>query len=72
MELLPGGSSLPVTEDNKMQYLDLLAQYRLATSVQDEIEAFLKGKLKWKQFYFFLFHGMVSNRQYNIPVEYIN
>lgn len=43
VELLPGGSSLPVTEDNKMQYLNLLAQYRLATSVQEEIEAFLKG-----------------------------
>ncbi|XP_071486996.1 apoptosis-resistant E3 ubiquitin protein ligase 1-like [Diadema antillarum] len=43
VELLPGGSSLPVTNDNKIQYLDLLAHYRLATSVSDEIEAFLKG-----------------------------
>ncbi|XP_030855144.1 apoptosis-resistant E3 ubiquitin protein ligase 1 isoform X1 [Strongylocentrotus purpuratus] len=43
VELLPGGSSLQVTEDNKMQYLDLLAQYRLSTSVQEEIDAFLKG-----------------------------
>lgn len=28
---------------SKHQYLDALAQYRLATSIKDELEAFLKG-----------------------------
>ena len=32
-----------MTESNKKEYLDLLAQYRLASSVKQEIEAFAKG-----------------------------
>ena len=45
-ELKPGGAQIPVTESNKKEYLDLLAQYRLATSVKQEIEAFVKGMIK--------------------------
>ena len=45
VELMPGGASIAVTNENKIQYLDVLAQHRLSKSVQDEIEAFLKGKL---------------------------
>ena len=45
-ELKPGGAQIPVTESNKKEYLDLLAQYRLATSVKQEIEAFVKGTIK--------------------------
>lgn len=41
--MLPNGSRTPVTNGNKMEYLDALAQYKLARSVQEEIEAFLKG-----------------------------
>ena len=37
------GEDIEVTEENKMQYLDRLAQYRLAKCVKDEIEHFLKG-----------------------------
>ena len=43
IDLLPNGSKIPVTNDNKLQYLDLLAQHRLANSVRDEIDSFLKG-----------------------------
>ena len=43
VELKPGGSQIPVTESNKKEYLDLLAQYRLSSSVKQEIEAFAKG-----------------------------
>ena len=43
MELCPGGSRMPVTNDNKLQYLDALAQYRLATAVREQIDAFLRG-----------------------------
>ena len=46
MELKPGGSQIPVTESNKKEYLDLLAQYRLASSVKQEIEAFAKGNCR--------------------------
>ena len=43
VELLPNGAKIPVTNENKLQYLDLLAQHRLANSVKDEIDSFLKG-----------------------------
>ena len=46
MELKPGGSQIPVTESNKKEYLDLLAQYRLSSSVKQEIEAFAKGNCR--------------------------
>uniref|UniRef100_A0A224Z314 HECT-type E3 ubiquitin transferase n=1 Tax=Rhipicephalus zambeziensis TaxID=60191 RepID=A0A224Z314_9ACAR len=42
-ELIPGGSKIRVTNQNKLMYLDALAQYRLATSVREEVEYFLKG-----------------------------
>lgn len=42
-ELIPNGSKIRVTNQNKLMYLDALAQYRLATSVREEVEHFLKG-----------------------------
>jgi hypothetical protein len=43
VSLKPGGASIEVTNENKMEYLNCLAQYRLVYRVKDEIEAFLKG-----------------------------
>ncbi|KAI5710424.1 hypothetical protein M8J75_008552 [Diaphorina citri] len=43
VELIPNGSKIPVTDENKLSYLDALARYRLVSSVKDEVEAFLKG-----------------------------
>lgn len=43
VDLVPGGSNIRVTNKNKLQYLDQLAQYHLATCVKDEVENFLKG-----------------------------
>jgi hypothetical protein len=43
VELVPGGIKIRVTNQTKHQYLDALAQYRLANSVKDEMEHFLKG-----------------------------
>lgn len=44
VELISGGAQIGVTNENKMHYLNLLAQYRLATQVRDEVEHFLKGE----------------------------
>ncbi|CAH1986606.1 unnamed protein product [Acanthoscelides obtectus] len=43
IELIPNGSKIRVMNSTKLQYLDALAQYKLATSIKDEMEAFLKG-----------------------------
>ncbi len=43
VDLKPNGASIRVTEANKMEYLDRLAQYRLVTSVQEATDQFLEG-----------------------------
>ncbi|XP_048450100.1 apoptosis-resistant E3 ubiquitin protein ligase 1-like, partial [Rhincodon typus] len=42
VELIAGGAQIPVTNDNKIFYLNMLAQYRLASQVRQEVEYFLK------------------------------
>lgn len=44
VELMTGGAQTPVTNANKIFYLNLLAQYRLASQVKEEVEHFLKGE----------------------------
>lgn len=41
--LVDHGEKMNVTERNKLQYLNLLAQYRLARQTKAETEHFLKG-----------------------------
>jgi hypothetical protein len=40
---VPNGSTKLVTNENKEEYLNALANYRLGTKVKKEIEAFCKG-----------------------------
>ncbi|KAM5129254.1 apoptosis-resistant E3 ubiquitin protein ligase 1 isoform 1-T2 [Mantella aurantiaca] len=43
VELIPGGAHILVTNENKIYYLNLLAQHRLCNQVREEVEHFLKG-----------------------------
>ncbi len=43
VDLIPGGSGVPVTDRNKAEYLDALAQRRLYTRMRAQTEAFLQG-----------------------------
>ncbi|EDV29915.1 uncharacterized protein TRIADDRAFT_18936 [Trichoplax adhaerens] len=43
IELKPNGKNCVVNNDNKIEYLDLLAQQRLCKEIQEEKNAFLKG-----------------------------
>ncbi|KAM6254069.1 apoptosis-resistant E3 ubiquitin protein ligase 1 isoform 3-T3 [Spheniscus humboldti] len=43
VELVTGGAQVPVNNENKILYLNLLAQYRLANQVREEVDHFLKG-----------------------------
>ncbi|KAG5018915.1 hypothetical protein JHK87_014770 [Glycine soja] len=42
-ELIPGGRNTKVTEENKHQYVDLVAEHRLTTAIRPQINAFLEG-----------------------------
>lgn len=41
--LKEGGQSIPVTNENKREYVQLSAEYRLVLSIKEQIEAFLSG-----------------------------
>lgn len=43
VELIPGGSHTPVTDSNKQQYVERLAQYLLVERVSEPLHAFLQG-----------------------------
>ncbi|XP_065881477.1 E3 ubiquitin-protein ligase UPL2-like [Euphorbia lathyris] len=42
-ELIPGGRNIKVTEENKHQYVDLVAEHRLTTAIRPQINAFMEG-----------------------------
>jgi E3 ubiquitin-protein ligase HUWE1 len=42
-ELIPGGRNIRVTEENKHEYVDLIAEHRLTTAIRPQINAFLDG-----------------------------
>lgn len=42
-ELIPGGANIPVVEENKLQYVQLIAYARMATSIKLQLESFLTG-----------------------------
>ena len=44
VSLIENGEEIEVTEDNKIKYLNLLAQQQLVRSVKEETEVFLKGE----------------------------
>ncbi|AQK40048.1 E3 ubiquitin-protein ligase UPL1 [Zea mays] len=42
-ELIPGGRNIRVTEENKHEYVDRVAEHRLTTAIRPQINAFLEG-----------------------------
>ncbi|KAG6891038.1 hypothetical protein C0992_010700 [Termitomyces sp. T32_za158] len=43
IELKAGGADVPVTEENKKEYVDLIVDYRISKRVKDQFEAFMSG-----------------------------
>ena len=48
VELKPGGAGIPVKEDNKHEYVQLITEYKMTNAIQLQINSFLDG-----------FHGVV-------------
>lgn len=42
-ELIPGGRNIRVTEENKQQYVDAVADFRMTAAIRPQINAFLAG-----------------------------
>eukprot|EP00729_Bicosta_minor_P012229 gene12229-16414_t len=43
VELKPGGAKIPVTDENKAEYLQLFVQHRLIGAIKDQVQAFQTG-----------------------------
>lgn len=43
IDLLPDGRNVPVTQENKIEYVKLITEQKLTKSIQEQIDAFLKG-----------------------------
>ena len=44
VDLIPNGRDVPVTEDNKHEYVRLVVEHKLLSSVKEQMEEFLTGK----------------------------
>jgi hypothetical protein len=43
VELVPGGSHIHVTQANKKEYVKLICEYKMTTSITPQVDSFLKG-----------------------------
>jgi len=43
VDLIPNGREVPVTEENKHEYVRLVVEHKLLSSVKEQMESFLKG-----------------------------
>lgn len=43
VELKPGGGEIDVTEENKAEFVELKAQWRLTRGVEEQTKAFMQG-----------------------------
>ncbi|TFK61394.1 HECT-domain-containing protein [Pluteus cervinus] len=46
VELKPGGEDIPVTEENKKDYVDAVVAYRIAKRIKEQFGAFMEGLLE--------------------------
>ncbi|KAL7986594.1 hypothetical protein Chor_012877 [Crotalus horridus] len=42
-ELIPGGKTIPVTNENKISYIHLMAHFRMHTQIKNQTAAFING-----------------------------
>lgn len=46
IDLIPGGESISVTEENKKDYVDSVVAYRISKRVKEQFDAFMEGLLE--------------------------
>ena len=43
IDLIPDGRKIPVTDETKQKYVDLVCEHRMTTAIEKQIKAFLEG-----------------------------
>ncbi|EEB95035.1 hypothetical protein MPER_06057, partial [Moniliophthora perniciosa FA553] len=46
IDLKPGGADIPVTEENKKEYVNAIVEYRISKRVKDQFDSFMEGLLE--------------------------
>ncbi|KAF9013244.1 hypothetical protein BDQ17DRAFT_1536926 [Cyathus striatus] len=46
IELKPGGGDVPVTEENKKEYVEAVVQYRISRRIKEQFDSFMEGLLE--------------------------
>ncbi|ESK90467.1 ubiquitin-protein ligase [Moniliophthora roreri MCA 2997] len=46
IDLKPGGADVPVTEENKKEYVNAIVDYRISKRVKDQFDSFMEGLLE--------------------------
>lgn len=75
VELKPGGKDIPVTNDNKIEYIHLLSDYKLNTQIHQQVIAFRNGIASvinpdiLKLFNFHEFQNLMSGDKETIDVD---
>lgn len=75
VELKPGGKDIPVTNDNKIEYIHLLADYKLNKQIHEQVIAFRQGISSvinpdmLKMFNFNEIQNLISGCKENIDVD---
>jgi E3 ubiquitin-protein ligase HUWE1 len=63
IDLIPDGRNIPVTQENKEEYVQRVVEYKLAGSVKEQLENFLKGKTA------FVCYGVLFTANLNTKVS---
>ena len=55
-ELKPGGNDIKVTEENKLEYIELMVEWRFNRGIEDQTKAFFTGfnsvlPIEWLQYF---------------------
>lgn len=46
IDLKPGGEDVPVTEENKKEYVDAVVEYRISKRIKAQFDSFMEGLLE--------------------------
>lgn len=75
VELKPGGRDIPVTNDNKIEYIHLLSDYKLNRQIHEQVIAFRRGIASvintdiLRMFNFNEFQNLISGANETIDVD---
>ena len=63
IDLVENGRNIPVTQENKEEYVQKVVEYRLIKSIKEQLDSFLKGTVSLPALFFFFFFFFFGGRE---------